>query len=118
MQMFQRNQGVQTPAGQLSEGTGEPNTVAHAVPMQLFALQYCDEHGKVHDTIAYKAGSIVYMDMNAERWASGLRQASAYIRDAVLSSAAQEDDSAPVPQNDDVDIVSDETADAQDSSAV
>lgn len=105
--MFGRSQGVQIPEQQLTSGTGEPNTIIHAVPMQLVAIQYCDESGGKHDTVAYVAGDVVYMDMNAERWASGLRQASGFIKDAVLAAMAPMSN-APVPTQDDVDIVSDE----------
>jgi len=114
MQLFERSQGVRVPDGQLSSGKGEPKTVAHVVPMQPFAIEYCDEHGDKHATIAYKIGDVVYMDMNAERWAAGLRQASPFIKDAV-ERVASADTNAPVPEKDDVDIVSDKTdSDASD----
>jgi hypothetical protein len=112
--MFERNQGVHKPGGQVSTGRGEPNTISHAVQMIPYAIQYYDEHGEAHATVAYKAGKIVYMDMNAERWAAGLRQASDFIREAVLKmDASMMLGSTPdtgVPQVDAVDVVSGETA--------
>lgn len=112
--MFERNQGVRIPEGQLSSGRGEPNTISHAVPMIPYAIQYFDENGEAHATVAYKAGEIVYMDMNAERWAAGLRQASSFIKEAVLRMDASMLSGTAldtgVPQVDAVDVVSGETA--------
>ncbi len=113
----QPSQGVTIPQGQLSSGRGEPNTIKHAVAMVPYAIQYFDEHGEAHNTVAYKVGDIVYMDMGAERWASNLKQASDFIKEAVLDMAANNSDvSLPVPDKDAVDVVSAEVGDnARDS---
>jgi hypothetical protein len=62
--------------------------VGSIIPLQPFAVQYFDENGLEHRTIVYKMGDTVYYDMNAERWAAGLRQAAPYIAKAVNAEHA------------------------------
>ena len=113
MQPGDRPHGVMVPRQQLQSGqTGVPNTVVHVVPMQPFAVQYFDEHGKETNTIVYKMGSTVYFDRNAERWAAGLSQAAAYIKDAVNAENAAFM-APPTPGDDSVDILAVEEARAQ-----
>ena len=102
--MHTRPQGVQVPQGQLSpDEMGPANTVKHVIPMIPCAVQYFDEHGKAHNTIVYKIGSAIYFDMNAERWASGLRGAADYIVEAVEKELSAH--AASVPDEDKVDVM-------------
>lgn len=100
-----RPQGVRIPEQQL-RGTdkGEPNTVKHVIPLALYAIQYFDENGQEHRTVVYKLGNDVYYDLNAERWASGLRQAASFV-----SKAVNEEHGAlispPTPTADPVDVL-------------
>lgn len=114
----QRPQGVTIPDSQLRSGeTGQPNTVAHVVPMQPYAVQYFDEHGHAHSTIVWKSGDMVYFDRNAERWAAGLAQAAPYIKDAVNAEyAVQTAPEAPTGA-DAVDVIASEISDAQNQEA-
>jgi len=108
-----RPQGVMIPDSQMrGQGTGSPNTVAHVVPMQPYAVQYFDEHGREHNTIVYKVGNVVYFDHNAERWAAGLGQAAGYIKTAVNADHAAFL-SPPAPNDDHVDVLAAEEASAQ-----
>jgi hypothetical protein len=102
------------PVQQMKSGeTGAPNTVVHVIPMQPFAVQYFDEHGKETNTIVYKMGDTVYFDRNAERWAAGLAQAASYIKDAVNAENAAFL-APPTPGDDAVDVLAQEEASAQD----
>lgn len=107
----ERPQGVTIPEQQMRTGnTGQPNTVAHIIPLQPFAVQYYDEHGHERSTIVYKMGDDVYFDRNAERWSAGLARAANYIKDAVNAEHAAF--SSPVAPPDDVDVLAEEVADA------
>lgn len=114
----QRPQGVTIPDSQLRSGeSGQPNTVAHVVPMQPYAVQYYDEHGHAHSTVVWRSGNMVYYDRNAERWASGLAQAAPYIRDAVNAEfAVQAAPEAPTDV-DEVDVIASEIANARNQEA-
>lgn len=108
----ERPQGVRVPEQQLRPGgTGQPNTVGSIIPLQPYAVQYYDEYGLEHHTIVYKMGNGVYFDMNAERWAAGLRQASAFIAQAVNAEHAVLA-SPPAPSSDPVDVLAAEEASA------
>lgn len=108
-----RPQGVRVPEQQLRPGgTGQPNTVGSIIPLQPFAVQYFDENGQEHHTIVYKMGNTVYFDMNAERWAAGLRQASAFIAKAVNAEHAVLMSPA-TPAGDAVDVLATEEASAK-----
>jgi hypothetical protein len=101
--MFGRPQGVTLPASQLQGERGEPNTVYHAVPMLPVAIEYTDENGVRHKTVVYKVGKAVYIDMNADRWAAGLRPAAAYIADVVNKEIDSQ--AASVPSRDTVSVM-------------
>lgn len=105
-----RPQGVRIPEQQLRPGgKGQPNTVGTIAPLQPFGVQYFDENGQEHHTVVYKMGDAVYFDMNAERWAAGLRQAAPYIAKAVNAEHAVL--TSPVaPGPDQVDVLAAEAA--------
>jgi hypothetical protein len=108
-----RPQGVRVPDQQLRSGvTGQPNTVGQIIAMQPYAVQYYDENGQEHRTIVYKMGNSVYFDVNAERWAAGLRQASGFIAQAVNAEHAVLM-SPPGPSSDAVDVLAKEEVSGQ-----
>ena len=110
-----RQQGVTVPESQrMSDQKGPPKTVAHVVPMQPYAVQWFDERGNAHNDIVYKIGNMVYYDRNAESWASGLQQASDFIKNAVNAEHAVAF-SPPAPTSDTVDVLAMEQANASDS---
>lgn len=112
----ERPQGVRVPDSQLRSGnTGKPNSVSYAIPLVPYAVQYFDENGQQHTAIAYKMGNDVYFDLNSERWAAGLRQASKYIADAV--NKEHESLNSPALPKDVVDVIASEVGNGQDSSA-
>lgn len=111
--MFGRPQGVTIPASQLQGEHGEPNTVYHAIPMIPVAIEYTDETGVRHTTIVYKVGKAVYIDMNADRWAAGLRPAASYIADVVNKEVDSQ--TASIPNEDTVNVIGD--PDGKDSEA-
>lgn len=112
MQPGERPHGVMIPKHQMQSGEiGTPNTVVHVIPMQPYAVQYYDENGREVNTIVYKMGDTVYFDRNAERWAAGLAQAAAYIKDAVNAEQAAFS-APPTPGDDDVDVLAQEEASA------
>lgn len=70
-------------------------SLTHAIPVQMFAIQYGDSAGKVHKTIAYKIGGVWHLDTKdnrGEKWASELGKAAPWLAqqldDMVESKAA------------------------------
>lgn len=113
----ERPHGVRVPDQQLRPGgSGTPGTVGSIVPLQLYAVQYFDENGQEHHTVVYKMGPSVYFDVNAERWAAGLRQAAGFIAQAVNAEHTVLM-SPPTPAGDQVDILAVEESSAKDRSA-
>ncbi len=107
-----RSQGVAVPRGQL-RGTerGEPNRIRNLAPATLLAVEYTDGQGNIIKEFWYQVGDQVYQPPNAEQFAGQLKPVkemyASQVRTRMLSQTATTDD---LPKDDDVDIVSDETA--------
>lgn len=104
--------GVQVPQSQLrSTQRSEPNRIINLAPAVLYAVEYTNGHGVHIKEFWYKVGDQFYMPPNAEQFASQLKPVKKMYADQVrtrlLSQSAATTD---LPKEDDVDIVSDETA--------
>lgn len=51
---------------------GDSKRVNHVIPMEMFAVQYTNDAGKVIDTVVFKMGGQWYRDPNGEAWAGKL----------------------------------------------
>lgn len=52
---------------------GEPKTLVHIQPLQMFALEYFGDKGEKITTVAFKLGDQLFLDPQGEAWASRLR---------------------------------------------
>lgn len=70
-----RSVGVGIPAGQLSPGTGPARTLMNFAEMKTFAIEYVDDQGNRHITLAmYRVlDGKWYLPPNGENFASTLR---------------------------------------------
>lgn len=99
-----RQVGVRIPNEQLApQASGSPNTVLHAVPAQMVAVQFMDEFGRAHNSVLLRVGADVYHAPNGEQWAAALRPAAGWLREKVLKSLDSEKE--PIPAQDTVDVV-------------
>jgi hypothetical protein len=101
-----RPNGVMVSPGQLSPGQGTPRTLNRFVEAQTFAVEYVDDGGAVHITLAVRIGGVWHLPPNGENYAATLRPLKA---DTWLSKdlESQFADRAPatVPAEDAVDVV-------------
>lgn len=111
--MFNNN-GVR-PAGVVS--TTRPNEAAptrkltHCAPAQMYAIEYGDDDGKKHTTVAMCIGGVWYLPPNGEDWARSLRPVpkDSWL-EKQLGQARSEDQAAvgtKVPSTDVVDVLAD-----------
>ena len=108
-----RGQGVAVPQGQLRSGRkGEPNRVLNAVQADLVAVAYTDKQGNEIKEFWYKVGDTLYIPPGAEQFASQLRPAKGVFAEQVLAKLAARETgpAAGLPVQDDVDVVSTQTA--------
>lgn len=69
-----RSVGVGIPLGQLSPGTGQPRTVTGFMEMKNVAVEYVDDAGNKHRTVALlDANGTWYIPPNGENFAATLR---------------------------------------------
>lgn len=96
--------GVGVSAKQLSAGQGAPLTLGQAMPIQMYALQFADESGALHNEVALvQADGVVYLLPDGERWASQLRPAAKWLAEKVRTVVASAALSTPV--TDSVDVI-------------
>ena len=110
-----RSVGVGIPAGQLSPGTGQPRTVRGFMELRNVAIEYVDDAGNIHRTIAMVDPSgIWYLPPNGENFSATLRPltANTWLAKALSEELARRDadsgksgPAAPVPGEDAVDVV-------------
>lgn len=107
-----RSVGVGIPMGQLSPGTGSPRTVTGFMIVQNVAIEYVDDAGNKHRTIAMlDSAGTWYLPPNGENFASTLRPLSnttwlAQALTAKLEAMKTQATSSelPVPPEDAVDV--------------
>jgi hypothetical protein len=108
-----RSVGVGIPMGQLSPGTGQPRTLTGFMVLQNVAIEYVDDQGNKHRTIAMvDSAGTWYLPPNGENFAATLRPLgvgtwlSKLLVEKLesLKSAAQSADQ-PVPDEDSVNVV-------------
>lgn len=96
---------VGIPEGQRTERGGDVKRLRHMLPAQMFAVQFVDDEGAVHDTVAMRIGGDWYLPPNGETWSASLRRLKGdtwlaqQLGDALLTQTA------PLPKNDAVDIL-------------
>jgi hypothetical protein len=110
-----RSVGVGIPAGQLSPGTGQPRTVRGFMELRNIAIEYVDDAGNVHRTIAMvDSNGTWYLPPNGENFQATLRGLAegTWLAKALKEELARRDaDSgkagpvAPIPAEDAVDVV-------------
>lgn len=103
----QRPQGVGISQSSLSTGTGTPKTVFHVVEAKSFAVEYTDDAGTKHATVAMLIGETWYLPPNGENYAATLRPAAPWLVEqlnARAGSAADPSTPMSVPDNG-VDVV-------------
>lgn len=98
--------GVQTPAAQLSTGQGLPKTVTNFAEVQTYGIEYVDDNGNKHVTIAMRIGGTWHLAPNGENYAATLRPLKS---DTWLAKQLEEriQDAAPsvIPKEDAVDVI-------------
>ena len=101
-----RPHGVQQPQGQLSTGQGAPRTVTNFVEARTFAVEYVDDAGNKHVTLAMRIGGRWHLPPNGENYAATLRPLA---NDSWLAKAFESrlGDAVPatVPAEDVVDVI-------------
>jgi hypothetical protein len=106
MEAPQRPNGVQVPQGQLSPGQGTPRTVTNFAEVQTYGVEYVDDSGNKHVTLALRIGGTWHLAPNGENYAASLR---ALKGDTWLAKALEEKhgDALPatVPDKDAVDVL-------------
>lgn len=99
-----RPQGVGIPKGQTTpQGTGAPKTLLHVAEARHFAIQYADDNGTLHNTIATEVGGVFYLAPNGENYAQTLRPMSGWLTEQMQERVAAHRPTAPVVSKDDVD---------------
>lgn len=69
-----RSVGVGIPTGQLSPGQGQPRTITGFMRLEEYALEFVDDQGTKHRTIAMRdANGTWYLPPNGENFAATLR---------------------------------------------
>jgi hypothetical protein len=104
-----RSIGVGIPTGQLSPGTGQPRTITGFMELKNVAIEYVDDAGNKHRTIAMlDAHGQWYLPPNGENFAATLRPLAAgtWLAKALSETlnksraAAETTDPADVPATD------------------
>jgi hypothetical protein len=110
--MFNRQQGVMIPKGQLNADlpNGPPNTVAFVAPCQMMAVQYYDETGKGHRDVLLKAGDVWYKPPQSEEWAAALRNLADWLIAGINQKIAEYEAKDVIPAQDAVDVVATDMA--------
>jgi len=108
-----RSVGVGIPMGQLSPGTGQPRSVTGYMEMKNVAIEYVDDAGNKHRTVALLDSSGTwYLPPNGENFAATLKplapntwlaQALSKIQEKLKADAAPVDPK-DIPATDSVDI--------------
>lgn len=104
-----RQVGVTVPRSQLSAGQGQPNSVQNFMPVQMAAVQYADDAGRIHNEVFMLTGGKVYSFPDGERWAAALRPVPKWLSDKVAASFAALE--AKPPSTDSVDVISESVDD-------
>lgn len=107
-----RTTGVVTPQDQTrEEGRGEPGKVYNVMPVELVAVRYADETGKLIREFWYKIGDTFYQPPQSESFASQVRTVKdSYTKQAQVLLSALLGDDDDLPATDAVDVVSEQTA--------
>lgn len=110
-----RSVGVGIPAGQLSPGTGQPRTVRGFMELRNIAIEYVDDTGNIHRTIAMvDSNGVWYLPPNGENFQATLRPLTpnTWLAKALAEELTRRDTDAgklgpvaPVPAEDAVDVV-------------
>jgi hypothetical protein len=58
-----------------------PQSVAHVIPAQFYAVQYGDAQGLQHSVIALKVGDTWYLPKDADAYAANLRPCAKWLQD-------------------------------------
>jgi hypothetical protein len=108
-------QGVVTPQDQTrEEGRGEPGKVYNAVPVELVAVRYADETGKLIREFWYKIGDTLYQPPQSEQFAASVRTVKdSYANQVNVILKSVFGDDSDLPSTDAVDVVSEQTAQQQ-----
>ena len=112
--MMNRQAGVVTPQDQTrEEGRGEPGKVYNAILVEVVAVRFADETGKLIREFWYKIGDTMYQPPQSEQFASSVRTVkNSYTEqaNAILKSVFGDD--SDLPTQDTVDVVSEQTAES------
>ena len=85
-----------------SRETGAPNTVTHIAPVTMFACQFVDASGTVHEDLVLKMGNKLYLSKNGEQWFKDLREVAPRFQKQAEAKLAELTTS--VPKADTVDV--------------
>ena len=100
-----RQVGVRIPENQSTE-QAPVLTVTQVSPVQMVLVEYGDERGNKHTTLAIIAGGKAYVPPNADAWTAGFRPFSEKINDQVMDRVQTLGASgAPAPAPDAVDVL-------------
>lgn len=103
-----RQVGVMISDDQLRQERGVPNSVGAVHPAEMVAVMFFDEHGRGHKTVMLRVGSELYHAPNGEQWSASLRSAAPWLKEKVMKEL--DVDKIPVPAEDSVDIVAQQSA--------
>jgi hypothetical protein len=80
-----------------------PLRIRQVIPVEVCAVEYTDEYGRVRAEFGFRAGDKVYKDPNGERWAEQIRQFTPDMARQVIRELDAK--KVPIPSTDAVDVV-------------
>ena len=110
------SQGVVIPQGQLRSAERRvENKVFNAMPAEVVAVEYTNDHGEVIKDIWYKFGDQFYVHPDGETFTGALKSVkesyNAQALERYNANAVRINPAAAIPKEDSVDIVSQEIID-------
>lgn len=107
-----RQVGVRIPQNQSSE-QAPTMTVTNVMPAQFALVEYGDERGLKHTTLALIFGNRAYVPPNGDAWTEGFRPFATVINDQIMVKVNMQPARNDVPQQDFVDVLGNGSAPTQ-----
>lgn len=105
-----RQVGVHLPSNTVSTEQAPVMTVTQITKLEAVLVEYGDERGNKHTTVAFVTGGKAYIPPQGEQWTNGFRSFTKQISDQIVEKlevmSAQKSSTPIVPTEDTVDIMS------------